>query len=71
MPIYKTCGKNTTTTAYLTCTHDAAILKVFIEKDKVYDFLADLNSEFDWVQVQILSKEEFEEVVSSVRAEES
>ena len=29
------------------CAEDAAILKSFIEKDRVYDFLTGLNAEFD------------------------
>ncbi|KAK3437210.1 hypothetical protein EUGRSUZ_C01993 [Eucalyptus grandis] len=40
------------------CADDAAILKTFIEKDRVYDFLAGLNSEFDQVMIQILGNEE-------------
>ena len=40
------------------CSEDAAILKSFIEKDRVYDFLAGLNVEFDQVRVQILGKDE-------------
>ncbi|KAG0492319.1 hypothetical protein HPP92_005717 [Vanilla planifolia] len=53
---------------------DAAILKKFIEKDRVYEFLAGLNPEFDQVRIQILGKEEtppLEETISLVRAEES
>ncbi|KAG0461572.1 hypothetical protein HPP92_021869 [Vanilla planifolia] len=49
---------------------DAAILKKFIEKDRVYDFLAGLNPEFDQVRIQILGKEEtppLEETISLVR----
>ena len=56
------------------CADDAVILKKFIEKDRVYDFLAGLNIEFDQVRVQILSKEELpplNEVISLIRAEES
>lgn len=43
-------------------------LKIFIEKDQVYYFLASLNVEFDQVRVQILGKEE---VISIIMAEES
>ena len=39
------------------CPEDATILKNYIRKDGVYDFLVGLNAEFDQVQVQILSKE--------------
>ncbi|GAV70798.1 UBN2_3 domain-containing protein, partial [Cephalotus follicularis] len=53
---------------------DAATLKIFIEKDRVYDFLAGLNPEFDQDRIQILEKEEIpslEETISLIRAEES
>nr|CAN61281.1 hypothetical protein VITISV_018008 [Vitis vinifera] len=50
------------------CLKDTAILKNFIEKDRVYDFLAGLNPEFDQVRVQILGKEE---TISLIRVEES
>ncbi|KAL6327498.1 hypothetical protein AAG906_021573 [Vitis piasezkii] len=39
------------------CLEDAAILKNYIENDRVYDFLVGLNAEFDQVRVQIFSKE--------------
>ncbi|KAJ9556712.1 hypothetical protein OSB04_011326 [Centaurea solstitialis] len=56
------------------CPTDAAILRNFIEQDRVYDFLVGLNSEFDQVRVQILGKPEvpgFNEVVAVIRSEES
>ncbi|XP_071905634.1 uncharacterized protein [Coffea arabica] len=56
------------------CSEDAATLKNFIEKDRVYDFLAGLNVEFDQVRVQILGKERLSslnETISLVRAEEN
>ena len=56
------------------CPDDAAILKKYIEGDRVYDFLAGLNSDFDQVRLQILSKEEvpsLEETISIIRGEES
>ncbi|XP_034704116.1 uncharacterized protein LOC117928321 [Vitis riparia] len=56
------------------CPEDAAILKDFIEQDRVYDFLVGLNPEFDQVQIQILRKQEvlcFNEVVALIRGEES
>ncbi|RVW66512.1 Retrovirus-related Pol polyprotein from transposon RE1 [Vitis vinifera] len=40
------------------CPEDAAILKDFIEQDRVYDFLVGLNPEFDQVRIQILGKQE-------------
>ncbi|XP_022731494.1 uncharacterized protein LOC111286004 [Durio zibethinus] len=55
------------------CSEDATTLKKFIEKDRVYDFLAGLNVEFDQVRVQILGKQDLpslNEVISMVRAEE-
>ena len=39
------------------CPKDVAILKNYIENDRVYDFLVGLNIKFDQVRVQILSKE--------------
>ncbi len=56
------------------CSDDAVILKNFIERDRVYDFLVGLNTEFDQVRIQILGKEEvppLNEVIALVRAEES
>ncbi|XP_059639462.1 uncharacterized protein LOC132281810 [Cornus florida] len=56
------------------CPEDAAILKGFIEKDRVYDFLAGLNAEFDQVRVQILGKEEvpsLNETISLIQAEKN
>ncbi|KAL5754175.1 hypothetical protein ACOSP7_022395 [Xanthoceras sorbifolium] len=55
------------------CSEDSAILKRFIEKDRVYDFFAGLNTEFDQVRVQTLGREEvpsLNETISMVRAEE-
>ena len=37
---------------------DAAILKRFVEKERIFEFLACLNLEFDKVQVQVLGKED-------------
>ena len=56
------------------CPKDAAMLKAFIEQDRIYDFLVGLNPEFDQVRIQILGKQEipcFNEVVAIVRGEES
>ncbi|XP_071926035.1 uncharacterized protein [Coffea arabica] len=56
------------------CSEDAATLKNFIEKDRVYDFLAGLNVEFDQVRVQILGKERLSslnETISLIRTEEN
>ena len=51
------------------CPEDAAILKDFIEQDRVYDFLVELNLEFDQGRIQILGKQEvscFNEVVALI-----
>ncbi|XP_020212421.1 uncharacterized protein LOC109796961 [Cajanus cajan] len=56
------------------CTEDSALLKDYIEQDRVYDFLVGLNPEFDQVRIQILGKQKvpcFNEVVAIVRSEES
>lgn len=49
-------------------------LKNFIEKYRVYNFIAGLSAEFDQVGVQIPSKEEvpsLNEIISLIRAEKS
>lgn len=49
------------------------ILKWFMEKDGIYNFLAGLNVEFDAVRVHILGKEDMSslnETISIIRAEE-
>lgn len=38
------------------CSEDAILLKRFVEKERIYDFLVGLNMEFDVVRVQILGK---------------
>jgi hypothetical protein len=56
------------------CAADSAVLKEFIEQDRVYDFLVGLNPEFDQVRIQILGKPQvpsLNEVVAIVRSEES
>ncbi|KAJ1387969.1 gag-polypeptide of LTR copia-type [Sesbania bispinosa] len=56
------------------CTEDSALLKEYIEQDRVYDFLVGLNPEFDQVRIQILGKQKvpcFNEVVAIVRSEET
>lgn len=40
-----------------TCPKYEPILKIYIENDRVYDFLVSLNIEFDQVRVQIFIKE--------------
>ena len=51
------------------CLVDVVVLKDFIEKDRIYDFLIGLSQEFDQVRIQILSKQEvscFNEVVALI-----
>ncbi|XP_043817131.1 uncharacterized protein LOC110624504 isoform X9 [Manihot esculenta] len=55
------------------CSEDAAILERYIEKDRIYDFLARLNIKFDAIRVEVLGKEELpslNEVIAIVLAEE-
>ena len=55
------------------CSEDAATLAIIFERDRVVEFLACLNAEFDQVRVQILGKEKLpslNEVFSIVRNEE-
>ncbi|KAJ1400177.1 hypothetical protein SESBI_29737 [Sesbania bispinosa] len=56
------------------CSEDSAILKEYIEQDRVYDFLVGMNAEYDHVRIQILGKEKvpgLNEVIAIVRSEES
>jgi len=49
-------------------------MKNFIEKARVYDFLAGLDMEFDQVRVQILGKKEtpsLNKIISLICVEES
>ncbi|KAK0577178.1 hypothetical protein LWI29_029047 [Acer saccharum] len=53
---------------------DAATLRRFLEKERIYVFLAGLNIEFDAVRVQILGKEDLpslNEAIGIIRGEES
>ena len=57
----------------ITCSEDAVLLKRFVEKGRIYEFLAGLNIEFDAVRVQILGKEDLpslNETIAIVCAEE-
>lgn len=52
---------------------DAAILKQYVERERIFEFLVGLNVEFDQVCVQILGKEtlpSLNEVFPLIRAEE-
>ncbi|RVW99749.1 hypothetical protein CK203_029278 [Vitis vinifera] len=56
------------------CSEDATILKKFMEKDRIYTFLAGLNAEFDIVRVQVLGKEDLpslNETIGIIQGEES
>ena len=55
------------------CPDDAVILKRFIKKERIYDFLAGLNEEFDAVRLQILGKEDLpslNKTMAIIRTEE-
>ncbi|KAK8520902.1 hypothetical protein V6N12_004828 [Hibiscus sabdariffa] len=57
----------------MSCSDDATTLKMLVEKDRIYAFLAGLNIDFDAVRVQILGKEDLptlNEVIATIRAEE-
>ncbi|CAK8541417.1 unnamed protein product [Lathyrus sativus] len=41
------------------CNKDTATLNTVVERDRIFDFLAGLNAEFDPIRVQILGKEKF------------
>ncbi|KAL0410896.1 UNVERIFIED_CONTAM: hypothetical protein Slati_3679300 [Sesamum latifolium] len=41
------------------CTNDAVMLKNFVEKDRIFEFIADLNAEFDQIHIQLLGRETF------------
>ncbi|KAL6334484.1 hypothetical protein AAG906_016029 [Vitis piasezkii] len=44
------------------CSEDAAMLRKFIEREQIFEFLADLNVEFDEVRVQVLGKEDLSSI---------
>ncbi|KAK2431390.1 hypothetical protein QL285_029617 [Trifolium repens] len=56
------------------CSQDTVILNAVIERDKIFDFLAGLNVEFDLIRVQVLGKEKLltlTEVFYTVRSKET
>jgi hypothetical protein len=56
------------------CSQDTIILNAVIKRDRIFDFLAGLNVEFDPIRVQILGKEKLPnltEVFYTVRSEET
>jgi len=55
------------------CSDDAVILKKYMEREMIFEFLVRINIEFDQMWVQILGKESLpslNEVVSLIKAEE-
>ena len=55
------------------CSEDAAMLRKFVDRERIFKFLVGLNIEFDQVRVQVLRKEDLSsinEVFSIIRAEE-
>ena len=40
------------------CSEDAALLKRFVEKEKIFKFIPGLNMEYDQKQSQVLGKDE-------------
>ena len=55
------------------CSKDAIIHQEFLEKERLFDFLAGLNGEFDQVRVQILGRDplpSLNEAFAIVRGEE-
>ncbi|XP_052170824.1 uncharacterized protein LOC127787025 [Diospyros lotus] len=58
----------------MVCSADIATLSQIFERDRVVEFLAGLNSEFDQIRVQILGREKLpalHEVFAMVRSEEN
>ena len=57
----------------MVCTKDAATLTFVLEGDRIVEFLASFNPEYDQVRVQILGKEKLSsvnEVFFMIRSEE-
>lgn len=55
------------------CPEDTSTLRNYMERDRIFEFLAGLNANFDQIQVQILGKKRLpslNEVFSTVRGEE-
>ena len=40
------------------CNEDAAMMLKFVERERIFDFFAGLNVEYDQVKVQVLGKED-------------
>ena len=55
------------------CSEDAAMLRKFVDRERIFKFLVGLNIEFDQVRVQVLRKEDLSsinEVFSIIRGKE-
>ncbi|KAL6311482.1 hypothetical protein AAG906_025583 [Vitis piasezkii] len=55
------------------CSEDAALLKRFVEKERIFEFLASLNVEYDHKRSQVLGKDQLpslNETISMIQAEE-
>jgi len=58
----------------MVCSEDVATLNQILEKDRIVEFLAGLNSEFDQIRVQVLGNYKLpnlNEVFSIIRSEEN
>ncbi|KAL9443926.1 hypothetical protein AB3S75_017159 [Citrus x aurantiifolia] len=56
------------------CSTDTALMKRFVEKERIYEFVAGQNRVFDLVRVQVLGKEDLpslDETIAAIRSEES
>ncbi|KAL0406119.1 UNVERIFIED_CONTAM: hypothetical protein Slati_3925800 [Sesamum latifolium] len=56
------------------CTDNVVMLKDFVEKDRIFEFIAGLNAEFDQIHIQILGREtlpSLSETFAIIRAEKS
>ncbi|RVW58058.1 hypothetical protein CK203_117317 [Vitis vinifera] len=55
------------------CSEDAALLKRFVEKERIFEFLASLNVEYDHKRSQVLGRDQLpslNETISMIQAEE-
>ena len=55
------------------CIKDAAMMLIYVERERIIDFLAGLNVEYGRIKVQALGKEDLpplNEVFSIIRAKE-
>ena len=55
------------------CNEDAALLKRFVEKERIFEFLASLNVEYDHKRSQVLGRDQLpslNETISMIQAEE-